>query len=152
MTVTKNDELPAFTRRGINLASAGLGAVGISATDAFFAPLERMLEDQAAVFIADKYDDNGKWMDGWETRRRRDGGPLAQCHQGNGDHDAQVRLEGEEADEDPGGHGPPARQEVKRTAEQRRVGGLKGSIAAEQSVAAELPEIARTGYSRTRRG
>ncbi|HEX7951618.1 MAG TPA: allantoicase, partial [Burkholderiales bacterium] len=26
---------------------------------------------EAAVFIPGKYDDNGKWMDGWETRRRR---------------------------------------------------------------------------------
>ena len=33
-----------------------------------------MLQDAPAVFIPDKYDDHGKWMDGWETRRRRDGG------------------------------------------------------------------------------
>lgn len=33
-----------------------------------------MLEPQAPVFIDGKFDDNGKWMDGWETRRRRDGG------------------------------------------------------------------------------
>ena len=25
------------------------------------------------VWIDGKYDDNGKWMDGWESRRRRDG-------------------------------------------------------------------------------
>ena len=67
-------DTPAFVRRGINLASAGLGARGLSASDQFFAPLERMLSDADPVFIAEKYDDNGKWMDGWETRRRRDGG------------------------------------------------------------------------------
>ena len=33
-----------------------------------------MLADDPAVFIPDKYDDNGKWMDGWESRRRRNGG------------------------------------------------------------------------------
>ena len=33
--------------------------------------LERMLSDEPAVFIPDKYDDNGKWMDGWESRRKR---------------------------------------------------------------------------------
>jgi allantoicase len=33
-----------------------------------------MLQDAPAVFIPDKYDDHGKWMDGWETRRRRNGG------------------------------------------------------------------------------
>lgn len=62
---------PAFARNFINLASAELGAKGIAASDEFFAPLERMLADKPAVFIPDKYDDNGKWMDGWETRRRR---------------------------------------------------------------------------------
>ena len=33
-----------------------------------------MLEPQDPVFIPGKFDDNGKWMDGWETRRRRNGG------------------------------------------------------------------------------
>jgi allantoicase len=33
--------------------------------------MTRMLEPQPAVFIAGKYDDHGKWMDGWETRRKR---------------------------------------------------------------------------------
>jgi len=64
-------DLPAFARNRINLASAGLGAVGLSASDEFFAPLERMLSDAPAVFYPDRYDDNGKWMDGWESRRKR---------------------------------------------------------------------------------
>jgi allantoicase len=33
-----------------------------------------MLSPDAPVFIEGKFDDNGKWMDGWETRRRRNGG------------------------------------------------------------------------------
>lgn len=33
-----------------------------------------MLADAPPVFVPDKYDDHGKWMDGWESRRRRDGG------------------------------------------------------------------------------
>ena len=74
MTSETLPSVPAFVRRGINLASAGLGAEPIFATDQFFAPLERMLKDEPAIFIPDKYDDNGKWMDGWESRRRRDGG------------------------------------------------------------------------------
>lgn len=74
MTTDHHSDLPAFARRGVNLASAGLGAKALSCTDEFFAPLERMLKDEPAVFIPDKFDDNGKWMDGWETRRRRDGG------------------------------------------------------------------------------
>ena len=66
--------LPRFAVTGVNLASAGLGASGVSASDEFFAPLARMLEDAPAVFHPDRYDDHGKWMDGWETRRRRNGG------------------------------------------------------------------------------
>jgi allantoicase len=58
----------------INLASARLGATAVYATDDFFADKSRMLEDQDPVFIEGKYDDNGKWMDGWESRRRRDSG------------------------------------------------------------------------------
>ncbi len=67
-------EKPLFVRTGINLASAGLGARGLFATDQFFAPLGRMLADSEPVFVPDKFDENGKWMDGWETRRRRAGG------------------------------------------------------------------------------
>lgn len=65
---------PRFAETGINLASAGLGARAVGATDAFFAPLARLLEDAPAIFYPDRYDDHGKWMDGWETRRRRNGG------------------------------------------------------------------------------
>lgn len=65
---------PLFARTGVNLASAGLGARGLRATDEFFAPLERMLEDAEALFHPGRYDAHGKWMDGWETRRRRGGG------------------------------------------------------------------------------
>ena len=33
-----------------------------------------MLNDKDPIFIEDKYDNHGKWMDGWESKRRRDGG------------------------------------------------------------------------------
>jgi len=62
---------PMFTRKHINLADAELGAQAINCSDEFFAPLERMLNPEPAVFIPGKYDLNGKWMDGWETRRKR---------------------------------------------------------------------------------
>ncbi len=65
------DTRPEFATKRINLASAGLGAQAIFATDDFFAPVERMLYDAPAIFVPDKYDDHGKWMDGWESRRRR---------------------------------------------------------------------------------
>jgi allantoicase len=65
------ETLPDFARNTINLASAGLGAKPVFATDEFFAPLSRMLADDPAIFYPERFDDHGKWMDGWETRRRR---------------------------------------------------------------------------------
>jgi allantoicase len=68
---TLDPNAPDFTRRCLNLADPRLGAKALAASDEFFAPKERMLDPQAAVFIPGKYDDHGKWMDGWETRRKR---------------------------------------------------------------------------------
>jgi len=55
----------------VNLADSRLGAEAIFASDDFFAPKERMLNPEPAVFIPGKYDEHGKWMDGWESRRKR---------------------------------------------------------------------------------
>ncbi len=65
---------PDFVHCYIDLAQPRLGAQVLSASDEFFARKERLIKPQAPVFIADKYDDHGKWMDGWETRRRREAG------------------------------------------------------------------------------
>lgn len=66
--------LPEFATRYVNLASADFGARVLSCTDEFFAPADRMLQAGGPVFIVDKFDDHGKWMDGWETRRKRTSG------------------------------------------------------------------------------
>ena len=55
----------------IDLAAERLGGRVLGANDEFFAPKESLLRAGAPVWIADKYTDVGKWMDGWETRRRR---------------------------------------------------------------------------------
>src|SRR6267378_1094151 len=55
----------------INLADARIGAEAVFATDDFFADKARVLNPAPAVFIPGKYDDHGKWMDGWESRRKR---------------------------------------------------------------------------------
>jgi len=55
----------------IDLASVRLGAEVVAANDEFFAPKENLIKPEPAIFIPDKYTDRGKWMDGWETRRRR---------------------------------------------------------------------------------
>lgn len=72
--MTTKPELPEFAVNSINLASPRLGSEAVYATDDFFADKSRLLKDAAPEFIPDKYDDNGKWMDGWESRRRRGGG------------------------------------------------------------------------------
>ena len=63
--------IPSFVREGINLASARLGARAVRATDEFFAPLERMIASETPVWREGVFDDHGKWMDGWESRRKR---------------------------------------------------------------------------------
>src|SRR5215218_2073812 len=55
----------------IDLASERLGGAVVIANDDFFAPRENLLKPSAPVFIEGKYTDRGKWMDGWESRRRR---------------------------------------------------------------------------------
>jgi allantoicase len=55
----------------IDLASERLGGAVLYANDDFFAEKENLLKPSAPVFIEGKYTDRGKWMDGWESRRRR---------------------------------------------------------------------------------
>jgi allantoicase len=54
-----------------DLASERLGGRVVAANDDFFAPKENLIKAAAPIFIEDKFTDRGKWMDGWETRRRR---------------------------------------------------------------------------------
>jgi allantoicase len=54
-----------------DLAAERLGGAVIEANDDFFAPKENLLKESKPVFIEGKFTDRGKWMDGWETRRRR---------------------------------------------------------------------------------
>lgn len=58
----------------IDLAQPRLGSEVVFATDEFFAAKERLIDPAEPVYAPDKYDAHGKWMDGWESRRRRDGG------------------------------------------------------------------------------
>jgi allantoicase len=55
----------------VDLASQRLGGRVLAANDDFFAPKENLLKPSKPIFIEGKYTDRGKWMDGWETRRRR---------------------------------------------------------------------------------
>jgi allantoicase len=64
---------PAFLDL-VDLASRRLGASVIAANDEFFAPKENLIRDDAPRWREGEYTDRGKWMDGWETRRRREPG------------------------------------------------------------------------------
>jgi len=69
--VADTPDLPDWAAGAVNLADPRLGAVAPWASDEFFAARERMLDPGQPVFVPGLYDENGKWMDGWETRRRR---------------------------------------------------------------------------------
>ncbi|MDC9721822.1 MAG: allantoicase [Urechidicola sp.] len=55
----------------IDLASEKIEGKVLYATDDFFAEKENLIKEGRGVFIEDKYTDHGKWMDGWESRRKR---------------------------------------------------------------------------------
>jgi allantoicase len=55
----------------VDLAAARLGGTVLLANDEFFAPKENLLKPEKPVWREGEYTDRGKWMDGWETRRRR---------------------------------------------------------------------------------
>jgi len=56
----------------LDLASDRLGGIVLAASDDFFAPKERLISAADPVWREGEYTDRGKWMDGWESRRRRD--------------------------------------------------------------------------------
>ncbi|MEA3060411.1 MAG: allantoicase [Sphingomonadales bacterium] len=58
-------------RHYVDLAQPRLGSEVVHATDDFFADKARLIDPTEPVFIPGKYDENGKWMDGWESRRKR---------------------------------------------------------------------------------
>ncbi|MCF6361634.1 MAG: allantoicase [Cyclobacteriaceae bacterium] len=65
-----NSKEPSFTNL-IDLASEKLGGKALACSDDFFAPMHNLLKPGRGIFIVDKYTENGKWMDGWESRRKR---------------------------------------------------------------------------------
>ena len=57
-----------------DLASARVGGRAIAANDDFFASKSNLVKQAPPIFIPDKFTSRGKWMDGWESRRRRSPG------------------------------------------------------------------------------
>lgn len=61
---------PSFTKL-TDIAAERLGGKTILCSDDFFAEKENLLKPGRGIFISGKYTDRGKWMDGWESRRKR---------------------------------------------------------------------------------
>jgi allantoicase len=64
---------PEFTDL-VDLAAKRLGAVVVAANDDFFAPKDNLIKAGRPEWREGKFTRRGKWMDGWETRRRRTSG------------------------------------------------------------------------------
>ncbi|HZD22504.1 MAG TPA: allantoicase [Acidimicrobiia bacterium] len=58
----------------IDLVSERVGGRVVECNDEFFADASNLIKPAAPVWKEDTYTDRGKWMDGWETRRRREPG------------------------------------------------------------------------------
>jgi len=57
----------------IDLISERVGGRIVACNDEFFAPAENLIKIEDPI-ANDEYTEHGKWMDGWETRRRREVG------------------------------------------------------------------------------
>jgi allantoicase len=55
----------------VDLAAERVGGTVVFANDEFFGPKEALVRASAAEWREGEYTERGKWMDGWETRRRR---------------------------------------------------------------------------------
>jgi allantoicase len=71
ITAPEAPEAADLLKRTLDLAHPRLGTTVTYATDDFFADKSRLIEPAAPVFYPDRFDDHGKWMDGWESRRKR---------------------------------------------------------------------------------
>ncbi|CAN5620021.1 allantoicase [soil metagenome] len=68
--MTENTGAAAFA--GLTeLAAEKIGGKALFASDEFFAEKENLLKPGRGIFLPDEFTENGKWMDGWESRRKR---------------------------------------------------------------------------------
>ncbi|MDX6209630.1 MAG: hypothetical protein QOE24_2021 [Frankiales bacterium] len=56
-----------------DLAAERFGGTVVACSDDFFGSARRLLHAAAPVSRKGTFDENGQWMDGWESSRRRDG-------------------------------------------------------------------------------
>jgi allantoicase len=71
-STTKSTGAPAVAFGGlVDLAASALGARVLATSDEFFAEASNLLKPGRGIFLEGTFTDRGKWMDGWESRRRR---------------------------------------------------------------------------------
>jgi allantoicase len=58
----------------IDLAGSLIGGKALATSDDFFAGMDNLILPGRARFVPGQYTDRGKWMDGWESRRKRGAG------------------------------------------------------------------------------
>jgi allantoicase len=66
--------VPSQFKGLVDLSADLLGTFVVFATDDYFAAKENLVKPGPAVWLEDEYTDKGKWMDGWESQRRREEG------------------------------------------------------------------------------
>ena len=72
--MTSAAPVPEPFKPWVDLSSDVLGTFVLYATDDYFAGKENLVQAHAAVWLSEEYTDKGKWMDGWESQRRREPG------------------------------------------------------------------------------
>jgi allantoicase len=70
LTVVGDHSTPSFAALA-DLASSRVGGRAIATSDDFFASKSNLLKPEPAIFVPGRFTSRGKWMDGWESRRRR---------------------------------------------------------------------------------
>ncbi len=55
----------------LDLLAESMGGMALETNDEFFAEASNLVKPGRGIFDPDRYTDRGKWMDGWESRRKR---------------------------------------------------------------------------------
>lgn len=55
----------------LDLLGEAMGGQAVATNDEFFAEASNLVKPGRGIFDPDRYTDRGKWMDGWESRRKR---------------------------------------------------------------------------------
>ena len=55
----------------LDLLAEAMGGQALVTNDEFFAEASNLVKPGRGIFDPDRYTDRGKWMDGWESRRKR---------------------------------------------------------------------------------